>query len=931
MQHSSNVALIPNAYGLAGNGGFLVTSGFPFGYSPTFTNLDPASIRDAATDPIAAGGYDTIVLVQIDYIQNWLSNATFKSRVENFISNGGKLIVYDSECTHNDYSLFIYPFTANTPGALGSPNGQLWIVENNTLSTNDTSSSAYVNTTSISGGWDIGDANVMTTLNGNSWYVDMVCKNTYGTVGPVQTYANYSKGLIVWNGLDMDYFGYSSTVANDNYGADNLNYIWFLQLYQQFNPDNLTGGVSVAGITLLPHTATNYLGTTHTVTATVTDNLTQPISGATITFTIVSGPNSGTTGTGVTNSSGQTNFSWTSLISGTDTVNATTTSSLNQTIFATATKTWIPNVTHDVAVTNVTALKTVAGLGYLAPINVTVANLGGYTETFNTTLYVENQTTISQTAINQTGLVGYWKFDEGSGTTVYDSSLSGNDGTVYGATWINGRLEKALRFDGNDYVLIPNTTAQNFESGVFTLEAWARFANDNHDNVIIGKHQSGYSNGYFIGIRNNRFDFLLGNTQSLDRIETSETYNDGQWHHVVGVYSRPNQYLYVDGTLKAQESINYSVFNSLDINMGRVFNAGYLNGDVDEAKIYNRALSAEEVRQEYEGVTNLVGYWKFDEGNGTTAYDSSGNGNNGTLVNGPTWVDGKSGKALSFDGIDDYLDAGNGPSLQFGNNFTLEAWIKPNNMVGETLLISKYGSNPPGGFYFETGAHALLLLAYFNGTDWTYAGSSVSTMKLNRWNHIVVTMNDTKTSYYINGLLTGTADNVQMTPNAVNDLNISSASFPFNGTIDEVKIFNRALSAEEVWAEFARALIAVGTQTVTLGSGASKTLNFTWNTTDFACGNYTATAYAWPVSGETSTSDNTFTDGMILVTIPGDINGDFKCALADLSLLAKAFNTYPGDAKWNPNADINGNGNVGLSDLSIMAKHFNQHCPQHCP
>jgi len=120
---------------------------------------------------------------------------------------------------------------------------------------------------------------------------------------------------------------------------------------------------------------------------------------------------------------------------------------------------------------------------------------------------------------------------------------------------------------------------------------------------------------------------------------------------------------------------------------------------------------------------------------------------------------------------------------------------------------------------------------------------------------------------------------------------------------------------------------SVASQSVTLSSGTSTTILFTWNTTSFAYSNYTISAYAWPVPGETNTLNNNCTGGTTKVTIPGDINGDFKCSLSDLSLLAKAFNTKPGDAKWNPNADINGNGNVGLSDLSIMAKHFNQHYP----
>jgi endoglucanase len=67
--------------------------------------------------------------------------------------------------------------------------------------------------------------------------------------------------------------------------------------------------------------------------------------------------------------------------------------------------------------------------------------------------------------------------------------------------------------------------------------------------------------------------------------------------------------------------------------------------------------------------------------------------------------------------------------------------------------------------------------------------------------------------------------------------------------------------------------------------------------------------------------------GTVKVTIPGDINGDFKVDLKDLVILANAYGSTPGAPNWNPNADINGNGQVGLSDLVILAQHYGQHYP----
>ncbi|MGD0979308.1 MAG: dockerin type I domain-containing protein [Candidatus Bathyarchaeia archaeon] len=119
----------------------------------------------------------------------------------------------------------------------------------------------------------------------------------------------------------------------------------------------------------------------------------------------------------------------------------------------------------------------------------------------------------------------------------------------------------------------------------------------------------------------------------------------------------------------------------------------------------------------------------------------------------------------------------------------------------------------------------------------------------------------------------------------------------------------------------------MGTEQVSLNATDQTTLTFTWNTTDFAYGNYTISAYAQPVPGETDTANNNFTGGVVTVTIPGDLNGDFKVNHVDLIMLADAYGSKPGDAKWNTNADLNGNSRVDLADLVALATHYGQHYP----
>jgi len=122
---------------------------------------------------------------------------------------------------------------------------------------------------------------------------------------------------------------------------------------------------------------------------------------------------------------------------------------------------------------------------------------------------------------------------------------------------------------------------------------------------------------------------------------------------------------------------------------------------------------------------------------------------------------------------------------------------------------------------------------------------------------------------------------------------------------------------------------AIDSQNVTLTGGNSTTVVLYWNSTGFAYGNYSVTTsiFAYPVSNETIPENSTDVYAWVTLTIPGDINGDLKVNLVDLVLLANAYGSKPGDAKWNPNADINFNYAVDLQDLVLMALHYGQHYP----
>jgi hypothetical protein len=144
-----------------------------------------------------------------------------------------------------------------------------------------------------------------------------------------------------------------------------------------------------------------------------------------------------------------------------------------------------------------------------------------------------------------------------------------------------------------------------------------------------------------------------------------------------------------------------------------------------------------------------------------------------------------------------------------------------------------------------------------------------------------------------------------------------------NQTISiNVTVQNQGASAETFNVRTYANATLINTTSVSLAGGASMWYIFTWNTSGFAYGNYTISGVADTVLGETDTVDNTYSNCYIIITIPGDIDGNGHVQLNDLVMLANAYGSTPGTPKWSPNADIDNNNVVGLSDLVIMAKHY---------
>ena len=119
----------------------------------------------------------------------------------------------------------------------------------------------------------------------------------------------------------------------------------------------------------------------------------------------------------------------------------------------------------------------------------------------------------------------------------------------------------------------------------------------------------------------------------------------------------------------------------------------------------------------------------------------------------------------------------------------------------------------------------------------------------------------------------------------------------------------------------------VGMQTISLNPEETADLTFAWNTNGFAKGDYTIWACAEPVTGESNTADNTYTDGTMTITMQGDINADKIVDIFDIVRVALSFSAIPTDPNWDPNANINGDGVIDIFDIVIVALHFSETSP----
>jgi hypothetical protein len=192
---------------------------------------------------------------------------------------------------------------------------------------------------------------------------------------------------------------------------------------------------------------------------------------------------------------------------------------------------------------------------------------------------------------------------------------------------------------------------------------------------------------------------------------------------------------------------------------------------------------------------------KSYSGSGTTWSDLSGNENNGTLTNGPTFDSGNLG-SLSFDGVNDEVNAGNNSSLSVGNNITANAWFYVNSTASYQAILGKVTSGFGLGWELANSSGTFRTTFRPSGT---LINLEIGSLSVGNWYMGTMTFDNTTARLYLNGVQTGsTTTGGPVTLNSTEPLTIGKrvqGSF-YNGNIAQASIYNRALSAEEVLQNF---------------------------------------------------------------------------------------------------------------------------------
>jgi hypothetical protein len=395
--------------------------------------------------------------------------------------------------------------------------------------------------------------------------------------------------------------------------------------------------------------------------------------------------------------------------------------------------------------------------------------------------------------------VGHWKLNDGAGATAVDSSFYARHGTVTGGAAWSTRCDGtgAFDFDGaSRYVSVPNATHLQPTSAL-TIAAWIRgdaWGSGDFVNTILRKGDA-TPNNYALSVSNGRAQLLLDDNDSFG-VRGNTVLTTGQWYHVAATWDGATARVYVNGVLDmtpvARAGTIAADARALFIG-GRTGATDFFDGMIQQVYLYNRALSQAEIAK----LAGLPGQWKFSEGTGTTAADTSGLGNNATLVGGAGWTTDCAGnKALLTNGAGGIAQTS--AAFDPPSEGTVAFWMQP---TAGTTVRRVFGN----GGDWEVRQQPDNTLAFdLCGEGGTTFITTEPLDDVGRWYHVAALYNSADDAYavYIDGQLHKSGihvSNLVKQPAAILSFGTRTGAVDYwAGALRDVRVYSRRLCAAEI-------------------------------------------------------------------------------------------------------------------------------------
>lgn len=426
------------------------------------------------------------------------------------------------------------------------------------------------------------------------------------------------------------------------------------------------------------------------------------------------------------------------------------------------------------------------------------------------------------------GLVAHYQFN-GDATDI----AGDNDGAVYGAILTKDRYgdnDEAYFFNGtSDYIDCGNDSVLNI-TGSMTITAWVKVTSDGSIASRVRYDDGTWAtDAYTLEVISGKIYFNITDGNLDASITTDRNIADNSWHFVAAVFDQNKLKVTIDDFPSVEQAGPTNILSdtSLPLYIGASSQTGggiekFINGTIDEVRLYNRALSESEVAEIYilekppvDIESDLIAHYKFDG----DATDSSGNVNDGTNNGATLTADrfGQSNSAYSFDGDNDYIDIPDNFGIFDGSqNFTISLWVKPERFGGVTetqaFIIAPDGENAvlittqndlDADGYWVSGDMDGFGFSIGPEPPFTRCGTKGDIYIKDYWYYITAVYDSNSgMKFYVNADL----KNSHSGTGAIEGKSYNSAiggqpyfnQKYFKGDIDDVRIYNRALIENEI-------------------------------------------------------------------------------------------------------------------------------------